>query len=377
MKHIRELDGLRGLMALWVVLGHSLTALPALFGPFPNSLHNYVPVQVFIILSGFVIFSLIDATYENYKRYILGRFLRIFPVYLTVLLVSTLSLGFSASALRNSPSAVGTEARLHVIDAARENLLAHVIAHLPLLQGLVPTRLLPDATYTLVGQAWSLSVEWQFYLLAPALFLIARSLRKPWAGGVAVLGVALCGVLSPSVFNDGFIGANLQMFMVGFVSYFALQYGLLESMKSLRPVASTILLLALVFSPQHMAALTIWLICLFNIVSMRRDGRQTRVCAILSSKAAAYLGGISYPLYLFHMQALFVCLWAVNGLGLSSEWRLIVLPVAVIATSILGADIVHRAIETPFHELGRRLSIKRSTGAARAHFPPPIREAGA
>ena len=41
----------------------------------------------------------------------------------------------------------------------------HFAAHVLLLQGLIPQSLLPYAYITLLGPAWSLSTEWQFYLL--------------------------------------------------------------------------------------------------------------------------------------------------------------------------------------------------------------------
>ena len=53
MKYVKEFEGLRGLMALWVVIGHWATSVPLSFAPLPPKLYNAYAVDVFIMLSGF------------------------------------------------------------------------------------------------------------------------------------------------------------------------------------------------------------------------------------------------------------------------------------------------------------------------------------
>ncbi len=60
MKYVEELEGLRGIMSLWVVIGHSLGCLPQLRGGVSPTLYNIFAVDVLIILSGFVIFFMIN-----------------------------------------------------------------------------------------------------------------------------------------------------------------------------------------------------------------------------------------------------------------------------------------------------------------------------
>lgn len=65
---IGALEGLRGVMAWWVVLGHvSLT----LGWKLPLIDRNTLAVDVFIFLSGFVITSLVDRKHEAYRPYII------------------------------------------------------------------------------------------------------------------------------------------------------------------------------------------------------------------------------------------------------------------------------------------------------------------
>lgn len=47
------------------------------------------------------------------------------------------------------------------------NRYQNILAHIPLIHGLIPPSALPDAAAAFLGRAWSISTEWQFYLIAP------------------------------------------------------------------------------------------------------------------------------------------------------------------------------------------------------------------
>src|SRR3954471_23741358 len=99
-ERVTELEGLRGLLAWWVVAGHLLVvagipgaALPL---PFRILLRGDIPVDVFIILSGFVIFMLLDKGRDTFPSFITRRFFRLFPTYLCCL-SAMLLVGFMAA----------------------------------------------------------------------------------------------------------------------------------------------------------------------------------------------------------------------------------------------------------------------------------------
>lgn len=163
-------------MALWVVFGHSLASLPAYSSRIPPTALNSYAVDVFIILSGFVIFFMLDNKNHNYIDYITQRFFRIFPIYLFAFLLSLLILNFTRETLLLADLSPGTDKRLSLINSFYENPLSHIISHITLLQGAVPNAVLKDAPYTVLGQAWSVSVEWQFYLVAPFIFIMLSNL---------------------------------------------------------------------------------------------------------------------------------------------------------------------------------------------------------
>ena len=72
-------------------------------------------------------------------------------------------------------------------------------AHIFLLQGLIPNNVLSESEYMFLGPAWSLSLEWQFYLVAPLLLFL---LRYPW-GKILVPLMAAAGYYA---FTEGWLG---------------------------------------------------------------------------------------------------------------------------------------------------------------------------
>jgi peptidoglycan/LPS O-acetylase OafA/YrhL len=151
-KHIPELDGLRGLAVLGVVLYH---CHPRLIGTqlYNGSLWGWSGVTLFFVLSGFLITSILLESREKphyFKNFYARRILRIWPVYILVLAVCYLKPDWFVNPGSNTPW----------------------WAYALLIQNLFHFTL-PAA----VGPTWSLAIEEQYYLLwAP----IVRLLKRPW-----------------------------------------------------------------------------------------------------------------------------------------------------------------------------------------------------
>ena len=155
-ERILELDGLRGLAILLVVLCHYITAVPHgrshSLGSMAGTAMGLAAsgVDLFFILSGFLIGGiLLDSTGTGspnyYRTFYLRRFYRIFPVYyLWIALFAVISL-------------VSPQFRLQtpywVFLAFLQNYSRHRTA----------------IEVVWFGVMWSLGVEEQFYLLAPPL----------------------------------------------------------------------------------------------------------------------------------------------------------------------------------------------------------------
>ena len=81
---VLELDALRGLAALAVVFYHYTTRFDQLFGhtfPLPWSVSwGHYGVDLFFMLSGFVILMTLERTSDSWK-FAWGRFSRLYPAY--------------------------------------------------------------------------------------------------------------------------------------------------------------------------------------------------------------------------------------------------------------------------------------------------------
>ena len=355
LPHIREFDGLRAFLALWVVAGHIGTSIHQSLSPFPQNLANTAAVDVFIILSGFVITYLRWTRPEGYRVYIARRWLRLFPAYLLALFVSIATLGITETALQRAPVSEMTATRLEFIQAALEHFIAHLLAHVTLLQGVVPSSWLPKSAFTFIGQAWSVSMEWQFYLIAP--FLLALLMTPRRLLGTSTFAMVCAGL--SSVQYPGFIGTKIWYFAIGIASFHAWRYVASRTSLKLglwqRLAALAALLLAL---SVHSYAIALWIAIWMSVVLERSgDGKLAGViCAVLKSTCVQYLGMRSYSLYLWHMVALNVCLYLLGRFTLNSEFFNGLLAVSTVGLTVIVSELSYRYLETPAIEYGRTLT---------------------
>src|SRR5207237_4554322 len=84
-------EGLRGYLALWVLVAHVLWVSG--YQPAVEPLLRLIgaggyAVKLFIILSGFVITYLLDKRDETYLQFVVRRFFRLFPVFIVLFVVA-------------------------------------------------------------------------------------------------------------------------------------------------------------------------------------------------------------------------------------------------------------------------------------------------
>src|SRR5579862_2861960 len=99
-QRLAELEGVRALMAWWVVAGHVAWFASDRVG---NLIHNDSAVLVFMALSGFVISGLICDKHEAFGAFMIRRVFRLWPAYLIALALSIATLSLQASALAHAP----------------------------------------------------------------------------------------------------------------------------------------------------------------------------------------------------------------------------------------------------------------------------------
>src|SRR5437899_3944730 len=84
-RRLKLIEGMRAYLAFWVVLCHVLWfsgyTQQLLSGPKRLLVEGRCAVDVFIIISGFVIFFLLDHQQDTWRPFILRRFFRLFPLF--------------------------------------------------------------------------------------------------------------------------------------------------------------------------------------------------------------------------------------------------------------------------------------------------------
>jgi peptidoglycan/LPS O-acetylase OafA/YrhL len=204
---------MRFFLALWVILYHQSTHIPATHF-LPPSLFNivrtgYAAVGVFFVLSGFILaynYDLGTWSKEISKKFAIARFARIYPVYLFSLLIL---------------APFWLKAMLH--DPVRQAALG--FWHFTLLHAWIPSASLVGFWN---GPSWSISDEALFYLAFPFLGVVlwryAKSLKSAIAqvAGLWFLIVALQLVAiwsSPTVRQTlGTVG-NYDSSLINLVSF--------------------------------------------------------------------------------------------------------------------------------------------------------------
>ncbi|HEO1574280.1 TPA: acyltransferase [Klebsiella aerogenes] len=234
---------------------------------------------------------------------------------------------------------------------------AHLLAHLTLLQGVIPDFLLKDSSYTIVGQAWSISVEWQFYLLAPLLFFLASNLRLKRMI-LFVFFITMFMFLLSLYFGGGFLGNNLSPFLIGFLSFFFYKNSEKITFSMLQYVIVVAILSFAIFLRKDSIPYIIWCVVLGFIMIYHKTNESNFVVRFLDNKSVLFLGKISYSIYLVHMIVLVFVLYLsylfnMNGIVI----YFFVIPATVLSTISLST-VTYYFVEQPFIKMGKKLSTR-------------------
>ena len=344
--HRPPLDGLRAIAALLVVCFHA--GWQGLSG-------GYVGVDVFFVLSGFLITSILVRELNvgriDFLRFYARRARRLLPGAAFVLLASVIALrlvGAPIEWLRVRPGAMAA-----ALYASNWWFLADAQDYFAQDHGASPFL-----------HYWSLSVEEQFYLVWPLLLtgvgLLAR--RRPIAGFVAVVGLAVAslatsawvGIASPM---ESYFGTHARAWQPLSGAAVALglaiwrppaRGGLLAAVGLAAVLAASIDLVPL-DEPLHRG-----IVAVFGMVLLLLglEGRpDSPVARALSVRPARLLGDWSYAIYLWH--------WPVVVLG--DPWLPSSIP-ARVALVVAVTVVLSAASTTLVEQPVRRISVQGRKG---------------
>lgn len=339
----RFLGSYRFLLASCVVVSHTSDFIAPHLRDF--YLGN-VGVLLFFIVSGFVISEACDVFYRRrIGKFLMNRALKIFPAYWAATIIAYLLYPHLDMTTLTDIPPVRFETWPLLVNASL------LLTYLPHGNGLI-----------IISQAWAVVVEFQFYFIAAALFLVTPLFRNPGralaAAGVAALLLYLYVAATGS--EHRFFGAfqHAPFFVFGAAFYFLLERRS-AALNALVAAAAILSLHAYFAYNARGAAGTPWDWAggvpwnLVDSTVLFALGLALFVVLCRSQPPAAVerldkrLGDLTYSVYLIHMP--------VAAIAASGGMQGLPAFCFVAGTSLIAAAVIHRLVERPAMSLRNRL----------------------
>jgi peptidoglycan/LPS O-acetylase OafA/YrhL len=364
---IPELDALRGIAAVVIVIFHSNVRR------FP---WGWAAVDWFFVLSGFLITGIVlrhGGSRGFLSRFYIRRALRIFPAYYLVVLGLVVF----------------------------RNMLPRPVDPRGLIYELTYTQFLPYYWFAeapryspYLGHTWTLAIEEQFYLVWPALVLLVGRSRA-WVAALSLATVAGSFYLRSRGYSVALLGARADGLALGglLAAVMAGRDGIASS-RALRvgltaaTIVSTVVLVALAsfvgmgptdaFPPWTglvvLAFSTLWLGVIGLVVIYSGHPRL----AVLRRPRLRWAGKVSYGLYLYHFLVIVISGDIYRNIGLRGQplWR----EAPTIGVCFVIAALSWKYIERPilglkdrfaYEDEGRRAIASPSLATVPAQEPEP------
>lgn len=358
------LDGLRGVAILCVVvfhLNHSVYDGRPMIGDYVGLPQGYLGVDIFFVLSGFLITSLLLEEWArsgsiSLKRFYMRRALRLLPALIVFLGVMVLFALFTMP----EPAA---------IQVYRTSLYAlfysvNWVSALSL-----------DSVALSLAHTWSLSIEEQFYLLWPLLLwaLLRFEIGRRKIVGLVVAGIVLIVAHRLILFSGSTTVARVyagtdtraDSLLIGCVCAMLITWRMLPEARWFRTINGVLAFAGIIvielYLTAHMPGTLKSLTSVFNLgftifglsvaallVYLMTTPPQIAM-RILENRPLVWIGRVSYSLYLWHLFAVVIA----RAIGPSSPHAVALLSVAI---AMLIAAATYYWIELPFLRLKSRFA---------------------
>lgn len=293
MQRINYLDGHRGVAILLVIFYHAfsrwldITPYQASYSEFPLFKYGFLGVQLFFLLSGYVILMTLEKC-KAVPVFLYRRWLRLFPA----MLICSLIILYSAPLLPERP--LGNPR------------LSDVIPGLIFIEPYLLSKVSGIDFSSLEGAFWSLYVEFKFYIIASCLYFAVGGKKLVIALLMCLLSWSLLH-FSSQLFDSRLLTVIysichlLSFEYFGWFSAGAAFYIAQKESSSIWFYAgiciSIVSSVILGLQKDSFAVFSaIIILSLFFAMSLKSSVIQS----ILSHRFLVFLGFVSYPLYLLH-----------------------------------------------------------------------------
>jgi len=351
-KRLAGLDGLRGLASLIVVFHHTNNAIVMpmsarrilIESPLAIVLNGQGAVQLFFVLSGYVLANSLsrsgDRPLLDLVQFYVRRILRIYPPYIIAVLFTFLVSYFYVVV----PAAHGLTPWI------RKTTMLH-----PSIGQVFSTFLFPGPALGLVPQGWTLRIEMIFSFLMPFMLLLAR--RTHW---IVLVLLSCMGFLLDGALLDLWSAIDFALGIVLFLERERLSRWLTRVPQLLTPAIIGIGLYLFAapqflgwYEPNRVLGLlvgggdpkSIAIMGVGSAVLVAVAVHVPWVEHILSTRPLAFLGRISFSLYLLHRT--FIALFATNMGPQRTALDGFMLLGLVLLASLPASALCYRVVERP------------------------------
>ena len=354
MEKITTINALRGIAALWVMLSHC-----AIWGGYVGYNPNAkVAVDIFMMVSGFLMMYTADLVHtvdKNWLAFYIRRFFRLSPGYYVELILAVVLAKYFVPGYRLLGE---LNHNLQLSNLTANFSISNIVLHVTYVFGLVPksafSTMLPD---------WSLSLEMQFYLLFPLLFIFLKNIPSLFKltilFGVSVLISVLAGRYIMQYYSEvSLIVYQLPMFLIGVFIY----YGSRQSDRVRRIFSLGLAILFCVYAillKDHMDGLYLLFAAVVLVLSCRSGGVGMAINRFFDNRLFTILSDLSFSTYLFHGFFLSIIGAFIEQtlypMGYSANKCVLLIIACVVPLTYITAYCSYSFIEIPGIKLGKKI----------------------
>ena len=301
-----EIDGLRAFAVIAVIINHfNKEILPG----------GYLGVDIFFVISGYVITSSLDKkTSKHFQEFIGGfyerRVKRLIPaltvfVFITSFMICLFN-QYPTVALRTGLTSLFGISNLYLLKQATDYFA-------------------PSAELNSFMHTWSLGVEEQFYLIFPFLIWFSgfgRQSKKGIKNFTCILGTlaflsfisfiylyktnqSMAYFMMPTRFWE--IATGSLIFIIFQRKSFIKQY-----LRTTPPSIFLIMIIGVMYLPVSFGALATILIVFLSSILLISLRDKTNIYIMLTNSRIVFIGLISYSLYLWHWSVISISRWTIG-----------------------------------------------------------------
>ena len=289
--YVSDIDILRGISILLVFFYHLKISFSKTY-LFPG---GYLGVDIFFVISGYLITSILHLNFQenkfSFKKFFLRRFLRIVPVYIFVILL-TLIIGYFVL-IPNQ-----------LVDLSKSSISSTFFYSNIFFWKHLNNYYNPDAILNPLLHTWSLAIEIQFYIFFTIFFFVLKKYFNNLkiilflSGFVSLIIAIIFSFYEPRINFFGFQSRFWEFILGSFIFFYKDKIKLKLSKIQKYGIYLIIFLFAIYFNEntKHPSFLTLFFLIFVSLLILNIEKQKISII----EKPFKFFGLLSYSLYIWH-----------------------------------------------------------------------------